>query len=71
MDFLQKEQQLQNKEAELVLTVQKKLQQERATLSEQIRSQELEKNALKENAFQLKLKELQMQLDEQKSWRMK
>ncbi|MEO5892460.1 MAG: DUF2130 domain-containing protein [Ferruginibacter sp.] len=66
LDFLQKEQQLQNKEAELELTVQKKLQQERSSLSEQIRSQELEKNALKETAFQLKLKELQMQLEEQR-----
>ncbi len=66
LEFLQKEQQLQNKEAELELTLQKKLQQERAALSEQIRSQEIEKNALKENAFQLKVKELQMQLDEQK-----
>ena len=66
LEFLQKEQQLQIKEAELELTLQKKLQQERTSLSEQIRKQELEKNALKENDFQLKLKELQMQLDEQK-----
>ena len=66
LEFLQKEQQLQNKEAELELTLQKKLQQERITISEQVRSQELEKNALKENTFLLKLKELQMQIDEQK-----
>ena len=66
LDFLQKEQQLQNKEAELELTLQKTLQQERAGIQEQIRSQELEKNAVKERDFQLKLKEMQMQLDEQK-----
>src|SRR5688572_6768581 len=66
LDFLQKEQLLLNKEAELELTVQKKLQQERSIISEQVRSQELEKNALKETAFQLRLKELQLQLDEQK-----
>ena len=66
LDFLQKEQQLQNKEAELDLTLQKKLQEERTILSEQIRSQEMEKNALKETGFNLKLKEMQMQLDEQK-----
>ena len=66
LDFLQKEQQLQNKEAELELTLQKRLQQERAGIQEQIRSQELEKNAVKERDFQLKLKEMQMQLDEQK-----
>jgi hypothetical protein len=64
--FLQKEQLLQNKEAELELTLQKKLQQERSAISEQIRNQEIEKNALVENGFKLKLKELEMQLDEQK-----
>ena len=66
LDFLQKEQQLQNKEAELELTLQKTLQLERAVIHEQIRSQEHEKNAVKERDFQLKLKEMQMQLDEQK-----
>lgn len=66
LDFLQKEQQLKNKEAELELMVQKTLQQERASLTEQIRNQEVEKNALKESAHLLKLKEMQMQLDEQK-----
>jgi hypothetical protein len=64
--FLQKEQFLQNKEAELELTLQKKLQEERSVISEQIRNQEIEKNALKETAFQLRLKEMQLQLDEQK-----
>ncbi len=66
IEFLQKEQLLQNKEAELELTLQKKLQQERSIITEQIRGQEVEKNALKETAFQLKLKEMQLQLDEQK-----
>ncbi|MES2893328.1 MAG: DUF2130 domain-containing protein [Bacteroidota bacterium] len=66
LEFLQKERLLLNKEAELELTLQKKLQEERTVISEQVRSQELEKNALKENAFQLRLKELQLQLDEQK-----
>jgi hypothetical protein len=66
LEFLQKEQQLKNKEAELDITLQKKLQEERALLAEQIRNQENEKNALKETGYQLKLKELEMQLDEQK-----
>jgi hypothetical protein len=66
LEFLQKEQQLKDKEAELEITVQKKLQQERVTISEQIRLQENEKNSLKETAFQLKVKELELQLDEQK-----
>ena len=66
LEFLQKEQGLKNKEAELEITLQKRLQEERRTLSEQIRNQEQEKNQLKETEQQLKLKELQLQLEEQK-----
>jgi|KBSMisStaDraftv2_1062788.scaffolds.fasta_scaffold01040_6 hypothetical protein len=66
LEFLQKEQQLKNKEAEMEITLQKKLQQERNILSEQIRAQESEKNQLKETEYQLKLKELHIQLEEQK-----
>ena len=65
-EFLQKEQELKNKEAELDITIQKKLQAERAILGEQIRHQENEKNSLKETAYLLKLKEMELQLDEQK-----
>ncbi|CAN5640608.1 DUF2130 domain-containing protein [soil metagenome] len=66
LEFLQKEQQLQNREAELEITLQKKLQEERSSLTEQIRHQENEKNLLKETSYQLKLKELELQLNEQK-----
>jgi hypothetical protein len=66
LEYLQKEQQLNNKEAELEITLQKKLQEERTVLSEQIQKQELEKSSLKETQFQLKLRELEKQLDEQK-----
>jgi hypothetical protein len=66
LEFLQKEQQLKNKEAELEITLQKKLQEERGNLTEQIRHQENEKNSLKERDHQLLVKELTMQLDEQK-----
>ncbi len=66
LEYLQKEQQLKNKEAELEITLQKKLQEESVKLGEQIRGQENEKNLLKETAFQLKVKELEMQLNEQK-----
>jgi hypothetical protein len=66
LDFLQKEQQLKNKEAEFDLTLQKKLQEERTLVAEQIRNIEAEKNLQKETTYQLKLKEMQMQLDEQK-----
>lgn len=66
LEFLQKEAQLKNKEAELEITLQKKLQEERTTLTEQIRQQENEKNSLKERDHQLLVKELTMQLDDQK-----
>lgn len=66
LEFLQKEVQLKNKEAELEITLQKKLREERTTLTEQIRHQENEKNSLKERDHQLLVKELTMQLDDQK-----
>jgi hypothetical protein len=66
LEFLQKEQQLKNKEAELEITLQKKLQEERSSLSLQIQKQESEKSALKENELLLKLKEKEVQLEEQK-----
>ncbi len=66
LDFLKKMQDLQTKEAELDLEVQKKLQQERQLITEQIRKQEIEKNTLKDNEYNLKLKELEKQLDDQK-----
>jgi len=59
LEFLQKEQSLKNKEAELDILLQKKLQQERELLSEEIRKQESEK-------AQLKMRELEIQLDAQK-----
>ncbi|MEO7047116.1 MAG: DUF2130 domain-containing protein, partial [Ferruginibacter sp.] len=64
--FLKKVQELKNKEEELELEVQKKLQQERAQVTEQIRKQEAEKNSLKENEYNLKQKELEKQLEDQK-----
>ena len=66
LDFLKKEQELKNKEADLELDLHKKLQEERILLTEQIRNQEIGKISLKETEFQLKLKELEKQLEDQK-----
>jgi hypothetical protein len=66
LEFLQKEQQLKNKEADLEITLQKKLQEERHTLGEQIRKQEIEKNALKESEQTMRMRELEKQLEDQK-----
>jgi hypothetical protein len=66
VEFLRKEQELKNKEAELELSVQKKLQEEREKLSVEIRKLEEQRIAAKETEFQLQLRELQKQLDDQK-----
>ena len=65
-EFLRKEQELKNKEAEIDLTVQKQLQKDREKLTEDIRKIEEQKIAARENEFQLRLKELEKQLDDQK-----
>jgi hypothetical protein len=66
LDFLQKEQGLLQREQELEIVTQRKLQEQRQELAEQIRKQEVERFLLKDSEYQLKLKELEMQLDAQK-----
>ncbi len=66
LGYLKKEKEIKNREAELELTVQKKLQEERELYAEQIRKQEAERNALKEKDHQMQLLELKKQLDAQK-----
>lgn len=59
LEFLKKEQALKDKEAELEISLQKKLNEERSTITETIKKQEQEKNSLK-------IKELEKQLDDSK-----
>jgi hypothetical protein len=66
LDYLQKERALKNKEEELEITLQKKLQQEREQLALEIRKTEEQKLAGKELEFQLKLKEMEEKLDAQR-----
>lgn len=66
LEFLQKEQELLRKEQELQITIQKQLIEDRKSLSEQIRKEELGKLSLRETEFNLKLRELEKQLDDQK-----
>ncbi|MBK5272361.1 MAG: DUF2130 domain-containing protein [Bacteroidia bacterium] len=66
LEFLQKEQQLKNKEAEIEITVQKQLQKDREKLTEDIRKIEEQKVAAKDTEYQMRLKELEKQLDDQK-----
>ena len=64
--FLQKEQQLNTKEAELEITLQKKMMEERELLKAQLQKEEQEKNNLKEQEFQLRTRELEKQIEDQK-----
>lgn len=66
LEFLQKEQVLKTREAELELSVQRKLQEERGKLSEELRKLEEQKSAAKDMDHQLRVKELEKQLDDQK-----
>lgn len=66
LEFLKKEQLLKTREEEMEIQLQRKLQEQRNELSEQIRKQEHEKNTLKETEFQLKVRELEKQLEDQK-----
>ena len=66
LEFLQKEQTLKNKEAEIDITIQKKLQMEREKLSDDLRKIEELKAAAKETENQLRMKELEKQLEDQK-----
>jgi hypothetical protein len=66
MEFLQKEQLLKNREEEMELQLQRKLQEQRNELSEQIRKQEHEKNLVKDTEHQMRVMELTKQLDDQK-----
>ncbi|MFC0512683.1 DUF2130 domain-containing protein [Mucilaginibacter angelicae] len=66
LEFLQREKQLQQKEEEMELAVQRKLQEQRSELTDQIRKQEAERHNIKDTEYQLKVKELEKQLDDQK-----
>ncbi|MEO8796209.1 MAG: DUF2130 domain-containing protein [Daejeonella sp.] len=66
LEFLKREQELKNKEQEIELDFQRKLQAERQTITEQIRKNELDKNQLKETEHLLQVAELKKQLDDQR-----
>ena len=66
LEYLQKEQALQTKEAELQIQIQRQLMEEREKLKEQLLKEEAEKINLKDQEYQLRLKELEKQLDDQK-----
>jgi hypothetical protein len=66
LEFLKKEQELNNKEQELEIRLQKQLIEERNNLTLQIRKEETERQALKDTEYNLKLRELEKQLEDQR-----
>ena len=66
LEYMQREQALKQKEEEMEVALQRKLQEQRAEIGEQIRKQENEKHNIKDTEYQLKVKELEKQLDDQK-----
>jgi hypothetical protein len=65
LEFLQREQALKNKEAELELSLHKKLLEERERLSNEIRKIEEQKIAQKEIEFQMRLAEYEKKMKDQ------
>lgn len=66
LEFLKKEQELKTRAEEMEIEIQRKMQTERNQIVEQIKKQELEKNQLKETEHQLRIKEFEKQLEDQK-----
>ncbi len=66
LEYLKKEQELLSKEKEIDLKIQRLLLEERNLLSEIIRKEEAEKNSMKDTEHQMKVKELEKQLEDQK-----
>jgi hypothetical protein len=66
LDFLQKEQRLSQKEEEMEIELQKRINDEREKLSKEIRDLENQKLQQQETEWKLKLAEKEKQLDEQK-----
>jgi hypothetical protein len=66
LEFLQKEQALKNKEAELEISLQKRLNAERERMATEIRGIENQKFQQQESEFKMKLAEKEKQLEDQK-----
>lgn len=66
LEFLQREKALQNKEAEMEIQLQRQLLTEREKIKEQLQKEELERIGLKEQEYQLRMREMEKQLEDQK-----
>ncbi|MBM3402631.1 MAG: DUF2130 domain-containing protein, partial [Bacteroidetes bacterium] len=66
LEFLKKQQELKTRAEEMEIEIQRKMQAERNQIIEQIKKQELDKIQLKETEHQLRIKEFEKQLEDQK-----
>lgn len=66
IELLKEQQAFKTKEAELELTLQQKLSEEREKMAEGLRKIEADRAAQKDTEYQLKLRELEKQLEDQK-----
>jgi hypothetical protein len=66
LEFLQREQELRNREAEMELNLQRQLIAEREKLKEAVAKEATEKMQVKESEFQMQMQELRKQLEDQK-----
>jgi hypothetical protein len=66
LEFLKKEQELKTRAEEMEIEIQRKMQTERNQIVEQIKKQEIEKNQLKETEHQMRIKEFEKQLEDQR-----
>jgi hypothetical protein len=66
LEYYQKEQALKTREEELEIQMQKRMQQEREKLAEEIRRLEYQKTEARDMEHQLRMKELEKQLEDQK-----
>ncbi len=66
LEYLKREKELKNREEEMELSIEKRLQEERNTIVDSIRKQEAERNKIKEDDMMQKVMELEKQLKDQK-----
>ena len=66
LDFLRKEQALKTQSEEMELAFTRKMQEQQTELVDRVRKQEAEKNSLKDTEHQMRLRELEKQLADQK-----
>lgn len=66
LEFLRKEQELASQKEELEIDLQRRLLEERSRLMDMIRKEESERTAIRETEYQMRQKELEKQLEDQR-----